>query len=654
MVMPVSSAPRTLRAYMNVPALSRVADALVVAGIIIAFLYLGSAVLQPLVIAALLSFILTPIILKLRRFGIGRTSAVIATVLSAIVVIGALGWVMTSQIADLANQLPSYEYNLRQKVKDIRGLSGSSNALERASETLKDLQAEIADPPQQDTVVGQLQTVDPSKPVVVEVRQTKPPALEAVTSLVQPLISPLAMTGLALLFLIFILLEREDIRDRILRLAGTSDLQRSTAAMDEAARRLSRFLLAQTALNAAFGMFIACGLWLIGIPNPVLWGILAGLMRFVPFIGSFIAAAFPVALAAAVDPGWSMLVMTALLFIISEPIAGHVIEPLIYGRNTGLSPIAIVAATMFWTLLWGPIGLLLATPLTVCLVVLGRHVEALSFIDVLLSDQPALQPGQRLYQRLLAGDADEAADQAEAALRSQPAIRYFDDVALAALAMAHADAASGRLSSDKEARVATVIGEIIEDIADIDGKQENDDDDNQDAKIRPPSAKKEAKLTPQDDDNIVRPIPVVCISAKSELDHAANLLLAEALRREGRLVSIVQGFDSTVAKSISENPPAAIVISSFGVENSSARVRFLIRRMRRAVPKANIIAAIWLFNEQDRKNRDWDKAIGADAVVHTIAAGRDYVLNLEAAGIDKPSQPLTDEEDFRKPLVPAA
>ena len=202
-------------------------------------------------------------------------------------------------------------------------------------------------------------------------------------------------------------------------------MQRSTAALDDAASRLSRFFLMQTILNAGFGVFIGAGLWLIGVPNAVLWGILAGLMRFVPFVGSIIAAFFPIALAAAVDPGWSMVLATAALFIVAEPLAGQVIEPVLYGHHTGLSPVAIVVSTLFWALLWGPIGLLLATPLTVCLVVLGRHIEALEFIEVLLGDEPALEPEERFYQRLLAGDATEAADQAEKQLKEQSALRLL-------------------------------------------------------------------------------------------------------------------------------------------------------------------------------------------------------------------------------------
>ena len=219
-------------------------------------------------------------------------------------------------------------------------------------------------------------------------------------------------------------------------------------------------------LNAGFGIVIAVGLTIIGVPNAVVWELLAGLMRYVPFVGGFIAAFFPIAVAAAVDPGWSMVLWTAALFLIAEPVAGHIIEPLLYGKHTGLSPVAIVIATIFWTILWGPIGLLLATPLTVCLVVLGKHVEALSFVDVLLGDEPALEPEERFYQRLLAGDATEAADQAEEALKNQPLSAYYDAVPMKALALAQADSAQGKLSRQRQLELREVIEEIVDDLSD--------------------------------------------------------------------------------------------------------------------------------------------------------------------------------------------
>ena len=280
---------------------SNLASGLIVATLIILFLYMGREILEPLVIAALLGFILAPLIRRLRNWGLWRVPSVILTVLLAIAVLAALGSTIVVQVAQLAEGLPKYESNLRAKIRALGGGALTSSALERASGTLKDLQIEIS------KSGASAAPTDGKKPLVVEVRQPEVKGLESIANVVRPLLSPLATTALAVLFLMFILLQREDIRDRFLRLAGTADLQRSTAALDDAAARLSRFFLMQTILNTGFGILIGTGLWLIGVPNAVLWGILAGLMRFVPFVGSIIAAFFPIVLAAAVDPGWTMV-----------------------------------------------------------------------------------------------------------------------------------------------------------------------------------------------------------------------------------------------------------------------------------------------------------------------------------------------------------
>lgn len=244
----------------------------------------------------------------------------------------------------------------------------------------------------------------------VEVHAPDPGPLRQLIDLVTRIVHPLATVGLIVIFVVFILLKREDLRNRLIRLAGSHDIQRTTAAIDDAAHRLSKLYLAQLGLNAAFGCCIAIGLWFIGLPNPILWCILAAILRFVPYIGGFISAAFPLVLAVAVDPGWTMLAWTAALFLIGEPLVGHVLEPLFFGRSTGLSPVAVVISAAFWTWLWGPIGLVLATPLTVCLVVLGRHVERLAFQDVMFGNTPALWPPETFYRRMPARAPIEAKD----------------------------------------------------------------------------------------------------------------------------------------------------------------------------------------------------------------------------------------------------
>jgi len=568
---------------------------------------MGREILEPLVIAALLGFILAPLIRRLRAWGLWRVPSVILTVLLAIAVLAALGSTIVLQVAQLAVELPKYETNLRAKIRTVGGGALTSSALERASGTLKDLQSEISK--------SEASPTEGPKPVVVEVRQPELKGLESIANVVRPLLSPLATTALAILFLMFILLQREDIRDRFLRLAGTSDLQRSTAALDDAAARLSHFFLMQTILNASFGLVIGIGLWLIGVPNAVLWGILAGLMRFVPFVGSIIAAFFPIALAAAVDPGWTMVLAAAALFIMAEPLAGHVVEPVLYGQHTGLSPVAVVVSTLFWALLWGPIGLLLATPLTVCLVVLGRHIEALEFIEVLLGDEPALEPEERFYQRLLAGDATEAADQAETQLDEQSLSSYYDSVPMKALALAQVDAVHGKLAVDKQQAIRDTMAQIVEDL-----------DDHADITPEPkegeclvPTPRVCTREELRADWKVDH--PVMCIAGRSPLDEAAATMLAQLLEKHGLSTKVHAFADVASARALKiEATDASLVcLSYFGATGNPAHVRFLIRRLKRIMPRTRFLACYWMLDSDREKSEDWKTAVGAHFVASTLA-----------------------------------
>jgi hypothetical protein len=338
---------------------------------------------------------------------------------------------------------------------------------------LKDLSKELDKPKDAASARASTLIVGPNAtgtqtPVPVVVRQPDPGALESLRALISPLVHPLATTGIIIIFVIFILLQREELRNRLIRLAGSYDLQRTTAALDDAAGRLSRLFLTQLIVNGAFGLVIGVGLWLIGVPSAILWGILAAALRFVPYIGAVIAAAFPLALAVAVDPSWSMLLWTLGLFLIVEPVVGHVIEPMVYGHSTGLSPVAVVAAATFWTALWGPIGLVLATPLTVCLVVLGRHVDRLEFLDVMFGDRPALSPPEIFYQRMLAGDPTEASEKAEEFLKERSLASYYDEVALKGLQLAQVDAARGVLNEERLAKIRDTVSEFVGNLADQD------------------------------------------------------------------------------------------------------------------------------------------------------------------------------------------
>src|SRR6187200_2747255 len=468
---PLSRQPFRARTTEELLALlSAVANA-ILAVIIISMLYFGRDIFVPVALAILLSFVLAPLVGLLQRIPVvPRGLAVVGVVILAFSLIFAMGSLLATQLTQLAGDLPRYQSTISEKIQSFRDTKAGRGTLERASDMLKDLSKELDKPKDAVPTRGPGSLAGnpsvPPKPVPVEVRQPDPGALESLRTLISPLIHPLATTGIIIIFVIFILLQREDLRNRLIRLAGSSDLQRTTAALDDAASRLSRLFLTQLILNGAFGGVIGLGLWFIGTPSAILWGILAGVLRFVPYIGAFIAAAFPLALAVAVDPTWSMLLWTVGLFLIVEPVVGHVIEPMVYGHSTGLSPVAVVASATLWTALWGPIGLVLATPLTVCLVVLGRHVERLEFLDVMFGDRPALSPPEIFYQRMLAGDPTEAAEKAEEFLKERSLASYYDEVALKGLQLAQTDATRGVLDGIRQAEICSAVRELVSDLAD--------------------------------------------------------------------------------------------------------------------------------------------------------------------------------------------
>jgi predicted PurR-regulated permease PerM len=514
----------------------------VVAVIIIGTLYLGREVFVPIALAILLSFVLAPLVRLLQRWHVPRVVAVIGVVVLAFVGIFALGGIIAAQVTELAGDLPRYQFTMREKIKSLRGATATSGTLERAADVLQDLGNELNKPKEPSAASrAPLQTpatVPEAKPIPVEVRQPPPTALESVAALISPLLHPLATTGIIAIFVVFILLQREDLRNRLIKLAGSHDLQKTTAALDDAATRLSRLFLIQLAVNGAFGLVIGMGLWLIGIPSPILWGILAAILRFVPYIGAIISAVFPLALAAAVDPGWAMLLWTAALFLVVEPVVGHVIEPLLYGHSTGLSPVAVVASATFWTTLWGPVGLVLATPLTVCLVVLGRHVERLEFLDVMFGDRPALSPPEIFYQRMLAGDPAEAVDKAEEFLKERPLSTYYDEVALPGLKLAQNDVTRGALDRAQIEKIKAAALEVIDDLA------EQDDGKPVDETTHDPEAAAEAVVKAEPD--LVASVkreglgpewrseaPVLSVAGRSPLDEATAGMLKQLLGKHG-------------------------------------------------------------------------------------------------------------------------
>jgi predicted PurR-regulated permease PerM len=576
----------------------------VVTAIIIGALYFGRELFVPIALAILLSFVLAPLARALQRWHVPRGLSVVSVVLLAFLSIFALGGVIATQVAQLAGDLPRYEVTMREKIKSVRGTTATSGTLERAADVLQDLGKELNKPKENTTTLVPAQPAPPGqeiKPIPVEVRQPPPTALESIAALISPLLQPLTTTGIMAIFVVFILLQREDLRNRFIKLAGSHDLQKTTVALDDAATRLSRLFLIQLALNTGFGIVIGTGLWVIGVPSPVLWGILAAVLRFVPYIGAFISAVFPLTLAAAVDPGWSMLLWTGALFLVAEPLVGHVLEPLAYGHSTGLSPVAVVASATFWTALWGPVGLVLATPLTVCLVVLGRHVERFEFLDVMLGDRPALSPPELFYQRMLAGDPAEAVDKAEEFLKERPLSSYYDDVALLGLRLAQNDVARGALDRSQTEAIKVSVAEVVDDLIEQDDRTPVSET-TRDAEA---AAALETINDPASDLPVVEKdelapawqteSPILCVAGRGPLDEAVALMLAQLLDKHG-LRARVECVEATASTSIFhlETKGVATVCVSYLDTGSPAHMRYTIRRLRRHLPQARVLLGCWM------------------------------------------------------------
>ena len=559
---------------------------------IVASLYFAREILIPFALAVLISFVLAPLAVLLRRTGLPRSASVLIVVITSFGLILGIGAFGASQIAQLAEKLPEYQSNLRAKIRAIKGATTTSGSVSQATKVIEDLGQEISTPksgPQAVTPAG-------GAPIPVEIRAPNNNPLKVASELLQPILGPLAGTGLVLIFVIFLMLQREDLRDRVIRLLGTKTLNRTTEAMDEAAIRLSRYFLLQTALNAVFGALVGIGLWLIGVPSPWLWGIFTMLLRFVPYIGSIIAAALPVALAAAVDPGWTMVAWTVALFAIGEPLMGHAVEPLVLGHQTGLSPVAIIISATFWTWLWGPIGLVLATPITLCLVILGQYTQRLEFVSVLLGDQPVLTPSESLYQRLIAGDPAEAIELAEQQLKATPLVEYYDQIVLPGLALAQHDAQNDALSAERQLMLVDGVQNLVEGL--VDHLDETDTD----QAVEPSKIHRE-NVEPS----------ILSVGGRTQLDRAAATLLADTLNRTVAQTRVTDtpGL-AGIAEIAAQLASIRLVCVSFVGSSKSAQVKFVVRRIRRLCPNAKVLVGLWCVSSTDPELAQIKENAGAD------------------------------------------
>ncbi len=567
---------------------------LVIAALLIAGLYAGRTILVPLALAFLLSFVLDPLVVRFKRIGLPRLPAVLLVVALTLSVLGVAAVFVTNEARVLSEQLPAYQTTIRKKLRGLAKELRAPGMFDGAKRTLEVVQDEVeaAAPALTGSSNrrsgGAVQKVQVEPPVLT-------PAQQAVAAF-DALKRPLTDAGLVLVFVIFILLDRVDLRDRLLRLLG-ANLHRATDAMDEAGARISRYLTMQLMVNVSYGIPMALGLWAIGVPGAFLWGALAGLMRFVPYVGAFVAALFPLTLAFAVNPGWSLVLWTIGLILLLELISNNIIEPWLYGASTGLSILSLLVAATFWATLWGPVGLIMSTPLTVCLLVIGRYLPQLAFLDVLLGSQPVLDEPTRIYQRLLAGDPEEAIElsvnQIESLKGSVPT--FYGQVAVPVLRMAMGD--HMRVATpEHRLRLFDGMDALLDDLEE---------------QYPPPLT---ASLLPS-----AQP-PIVCLGGKWELDHIAARMAAHAVGLQGWPAQ-TRAFGTLTAGHLDELAldGVRVVCVVWLASEPAAAARNFCRRLHRRWPQVRIVLALWGEPLEPLEAGDAAQSLGADAVALSLA-----------------------------------
>jgi predicted PurR-regulated permease PerM len=588
--------------------------------LVVGFLYYAQKVLIPLSLALLLTFVLMPVVEWLQRHGLRRTVAVLLAVLLAFSVLGAAGWLLTVELRDLAMEMPKHKENITKKINNLQHVG--PNVVDELQVMWRDISGAF-----QKVLAGaDVEHRQEAQPVRVESSD-----LAWFPSVVGPLVEFLATALLVVILVVFMLIRREDLRNRLLRLIGKGRLTLTTRALDDAAQRISRFLLMQFTINVSFGFVLGVGLALIGVPYALLWGFLAALFRFIPYVGIWVAAFFPVVLSVAISPDWLEPLLVFGLFVVLELFTANVMEPLLFSHSTGISTVALLVAVIFWTWLWGPIGLLLSTPLTTCLVVLGKFVPGMEFFDILLGDEPVLETEVSFYQRLLARDQDEAAQLVEETLQTMPVEKIYDEMLVPSLVRAKRDQLRDELTAEDEAFILRATHDILDDLI-LPQQQVK-----QIATGKGPSATTEQSP---------RPLRLILgCPAKDECDELALRMLEQLLEADGCQVEIasVKMLTSEMISSIKNQKPAAVVIASLP-PGGLTHARYLCKRLHSHFPDAIILVGRWGQTENLEKMQAQLRSDGAHEVATTLLQSRAQILTLiRAVHSGSASQPATSE-----------
>ena len=575
--------------------------------LIIASLYWAQAVLIPVALAILLTFLLSPVTDAVERIALGRLPSVMFVVVLTFSLLGGIGWIVTLQFGSLANELPKYTGNIRQKIADVRG-AGKGGALEKVQKTVDEVKSEIQKDDEQPT-----KAIDQRGPVLVQPLQSF--TFWPVPSAIGPMVERFASAGLVIVLVIFMLIQREDLRNRLIRLVGYGRLTVTTRALEEAGQRISRYLLMQTIINSSFGLAVGFALYLIGVPYAIFWGFFAAVLRFIPYVGPFAAGMLPSALSLAVFDGWLWPIVVVGLFLALELLNNMVLEPLLYGESAGVSGVGLLVAIAFWTWLWGPVGLVLATPLTVCVVVLSKYVPGMDFIGVLISDQSAMESNISYYQRLLAMDQAEAADIVEEHGKTHSQEQLFDEVLIPALANARRDRELGRLTEDGEQFVFRATREILEDLNRFNPR-----------KSSAVSDVSQLAATGENSRASVPKIRILGCPAQDGIDELALLMLRQLLdgtKYEVEIMTDAMLAGELVAR-VGETSPAMICIAAV-TPGGLAQTRYLCKRLRAWFPDLKIAVGRWGTASED------NNAIllaGADKVGTTVIETREQTIQL--------------------------
>jgi len=591
--------------------------------LVIVVLYWAQAVLVPIALAILLSFVLAPPVTWLERF-LGRVPAVLLVVTLVFVALGLAGWGLARQMDNLATDLPAYRANMLAKIDDVRG-AGKGGTVEKLQETIEEIKTDIG---KGDAPKGRT----PQEVIVA----ASPAALGGFAWL-GPILGPLGTAGLVVAFVIFMLLERRDLRDRLIGVIGQGRLTMTTKAFDEASTRVSRQLLMQSLVNAIYGLAAGLGLYFLDVPYPLVWGVLGAALRFVPYLGPVLGAGAPILVSLAALPGWAGPLMVLSMFIALELFTNLVLETVLYAGAAGVSQVALLISVAFWTWLWGPLGLLMATPLTVCLVVLGKHVPGLTFIGTLMADTAPLAPEYTYYQRLLARDPSEAADLIERHIKNEPAGTVYDALLMPALNYAERDRLEERLSSDEEAAVIDATRELLTDTAHAIRRLQP----------TPPEEPIETILPgPRE------PLRVLGYAANGAADELALTMLAQAV--DDLPIAIEITGDRLLASdlvALVRSQGVSVICLADLPPSPASKSRYLVKRLHDALPDLRIVMGRWsppaLADESSQALKD----AGATLVATTIAETKEYLAGL----IEIPRIPApTLDSELQRSLIASA